>query len=155
MKTILKITAGILLAATILVVGCGALVAGSIDSTSPVTSTPSTKSTDEPAKSESNMTPDQERALDSARSYIEISGFSRKGLIRQLSSEAADGYSRADATFAADNVGADWKAEAVESAKQYLDTMSFSRDGLMRQLTSSAGDQYTEAEARYAVEKVY
>jgi hypothetical protein len=53
---------------------------------------------------EPEMTPEQANALESAQSYVDMSGFSRNGLIQQLSSSAADGYSRADATFAADHV---------------------------------------------------
>ena len=80
--------------------------------------------------------------------------FSRAGLIRQLSSSAGDGYPKADATFAANNVDADWNAEALEAAKNYQDIMPMSRDGLIRQLTSSAGDQYTMKQAEYAVNKL-
>lgn len=101
------------------------------------------------------MTSGQENALEAARSYIELSGFSKRGLIKQLSSSAGDGFSKADATFAANNVGADWKQEAVEAAQSYLDMSSFSKQGLIEQLTSSAGDGFTAAQARYAVNKVY
>ena len=82
-------------------------------------------------------------------------GFSKKGLIGQLSSSAGEGFAKADATFAANHVDVDWNAEAVESAESYLDTMPFSRDGLIDQLTSSAGEGFTLAEAQYAVDQVY
>lgn len=107
---------------------------------------------EEPAEFE--MTDSQSNALEAARNYLDFSGFSKQGLIEQLSSDAGDGYSKADATFAAENVGADWKEEAVESAQNYLDVSSFSKQGLTEQLTSEAGDEYTEAQARYAVNKV-
>jgi hypothetical protein len=84
-----------------------------------------------------------------------MSGFSKKGLIKQLSSSAGDGYSRAQATFAANKVGADWNAEAVESAQNYLDMGGFSEQALIEQLSSSAGDGFTPDQARYAVSKVY
>ena len=81
--------------------------------------------------------------------------FSKAGLIEQLSSPAGDGYSKADATFAANNVDADWNEEAVEAAQNYLDTMPMSKDALIEQLSSSAGDRFTRAQARYAANRVY
>jgi hypothetical protein len=63
------------------------------------------------------MTAGQENALKAAQDYIDLSGFSKAGLIEQLSSKAGEGFSRADATFAANHVGADWNAEAVEAAQ--------------------------------------
>lgn len=96
----------------------------------------------------------QDQALQAAQQYIDLSGFSRKGLLQQLTSTAGDGFSKADATYAVDHVGADWNAEAVESAKAYLEMGGFSRASLMQQLTSSAGDQFTKAQAQYAVKKV-
>jgi host cell surface-exposed lipoprotein len=101
------------------------------------------------------MTSGQENALESAQSYVDMSGFSKKGLIQQLSSSAGEGFSKADATFAANHVDVNWKDEAAESAQSYLDMTSFSKDGLIEQLSSSAGDGYTLAQAQYAVDKVY
>jgi hypothetical protein len=101
------------------------------------------------------MTAGQENALRSAQGYIALSGFSRAGLIEQLSSKAGEGFSRADATFAADHVGADWNQEAVQSAQAYLKLAGMSRSGLYEQLTSSAGEGFTPAQAQYAVDKVY
>jgi hypothetical protein len=103
---------------------------------------------------EPELTAGQENALGSAKSYLEISGFSRLGLIEQLSSSAGDGYSKADATYAADHVGANWNEQAVRSAKSYLEITNFSRSGLIQQLSSSAGDKYTRAQATYAADKV-
>jgi hypothetical protein len=108
-----------------------------------------------PPPQEPDLTAGQENALNSAQDYIDLSGFSRAGLIRQLSSSAGEGFSKADATFAANHVGADWNAEAVEAAQEYLDFQSFSRSGLIEQLSSSAGDQFTPAQAQYAVDQVY
>jgi hypothetical protein len=101
------------------------------------------------------MTSGQRNALQSAHDYIDLDGFSKAGLIQQLSSSAGEGYSKADATYAANHVGADWNQEAVESAQGYLDMDSFSRSGLIEQLSSSAGEKFTPAQARYAVNKVY
>lgn len=108
----------------------------------------------DPEPEEPEMTSGQENALRAGQNYIDIMPFSKAGLIRQLSSSAGDGYSKADATFAANNVDADWNAEAVEAATNYLDIMPMSRDALIRQLSSSAGDQFTKAQAIHAANKV-
>jgi hypothetical protein len=107
----------------------------------------------EPAEPE--MTSSQENAVASAEDYLDYSGFSKQGLIGQLSSDVADGYSVADATFAANHVDVDWNQEAVEAAQSYLDYSSFSRDGLIDQLTSQAADKFTLAQATHAVDQVY
>jgi hypothetical protein len=103
---------------------------------------------------ETEMTSGQENALRAAENYITMMPFSHAGLIRQLSSSAGDGYSKADATFAANHVEADWNAQAVEAAENYLDMMPMSESALIEQLSSSAGDQYTPAQAQYAANKV-
>ena len=122
---------------------------------SPSTAAQTTESAKPPAPKQPEMTSGQANALDAAKSYLESSGFSKAGLIDQLSSSAGDGYSKADSRFAAEHAGADWNAEAVEAAKSYLDSSSFSKSGLIEQLSSSAGDQFTSAQARYAASKVY
>jgi len=76
-------------------------------------------------------------------------GFSRDGLIHQLSSDAGDGYSVADATVAVDSLNIDWNKQAVRSAKKYLSIMGFSCKGLIKQLSSSAGGRYTVSQATY------
>lgn len=91
----------------------------------------------------------QKNAVRSAKQYLEISGFSRAGLIQQLSSDAGDGYDKADATAAVDSLNVDWNKQAERSAKQYLSLMGFSCNGLIEQLSSSAGDGYTKAQATH------
>jgi hypothetical protein len=71
----------------------------------PETSTAGTGSKDHPVKSKPGMAaPDftvaQENAIESAQSYLDMSGFSRAGLIHQLTSKAGEGYKMADAEFA-------------------------------------------------------
>jgi hypothetical protein len=100
------------------------------------------------------LTESQQNAVQAAQSYLEMSGFSRRGLINQLSSSAGDGYSLHDATVAVDSLQVNWDAQAVRSAKDYLQQSSFSCQGLIQQLDSSPGDQYTEAQAQYAATKV-
>jgi hypothetical protein len=99
------------------------------------------------------LTSGQENALSAAENYLSFAPFSRDGLIRQLSSDYGDGYSAADATYAADHVKVDYKEQAAKAAKNYLDISPFSRSGMITQLTSSAGDQYTQEQAEYGATK--
>ncbi len=104
--------------------------------------------------SRSKITLAMENALESAFNYLDLSGFSRLGLINQLSSEYGEGYKVEDATWAVDQTGADWNKEAVEAARNYLSFTSFSRQGLIDQLSSAYGEQFTIEEATYAVNKI-
>lgn len=105
---------------------------------------------DEPA---SNMTGPQRNAARSATAYLSMSGFSRAGLIDQLSSDAGDGYDIADATVAVDSLNVDWNEQAVKSAKQYLSMSGFSCNGLIEQLSSDAGSQFTKDQAAYGAQQ--
>ncbi|WP_319806588.1 Ltp family lipoprotein [Candidatus Kirkpatrickella diaphorinae] len=96
----------------------------------------------------------QMNAARSAKQYIAISGFSRRGLIEQLSSDVGNGYDIDDATRAVDSLHIDWNAQAVRSAKLYLKLTGFSCKGLIQQLSSSAGDRYTPSEAAYGAKQV-
>jgi hypothetical protein len=95
----------------------------------------------------------KENAARSAQQYLSFSGFSRVGLIQQLSSDAGDGYDVADATAAVDSLNVDWNAQAVRSAKQYLSISGFSCKGLVQQLSSSAGDGYTASQAAFGAKQ--
>jgi hypothetical protein len=90
----------------------------------------------------------QENAIAKAKSYLDYSGFSRTGLIGQLEFE---GFSTEDATFGADNAGADWNAEAAEKAQSYLEYTSFSRQGLYDQL---AFEGFTDSEIQFGLAAV-
>lgn len=103
----------------------------------------------EEAPKDDGLTAQQKNAVRSARNYIAVMGFSRKGLIGQLSSDYGDGYSVEDATIAVDSMGIDYNEQAAKSAKNYLDTMGFSCNGLVEQLSADVGDQYTKEQARY------
>ena len=98
---------------------------------------------------EPRLTRPQQNAVRSARQYLRISGFSRQGLIEQLSSSAGDGYDVADATVAVDSLDVDWNENAARSAEQYLRISGFSCNGLIEQLSSSAGEGYTISQATY------
>lgn len=96
-----------------------------------------------------NVTSEMKNALKSAQSYLSVMPFSYSGLIEQLEYE---GYSNSEATYAAENCGADWYEQAVKSAKQYLEVMAFSRSGLIDQLEYEG---YTHDQAVYGVDKAY
>lgn len=100
-----------------------------------------------------DLTGPQKNAARSAKQYLSVAGFSRSGLIQQLSSDAGDGYEISDATVAVDSLNIDWNQEAVKSAKQYLSIMGFSCKGLIHQLSSSAGDKYTVDQATYGAKQ--
>ena len=89
------------------------------------------------------------QAVESAQSYLEFSGFSRQGLIDQLSSEFGDQYSIDEATRAVDSLVVDWNTEAADSARSYLESSGFSCQGLIDQLSSEFGDQYTVEQATF------
>ena len=97
----------------------------------------------------SGTTSGMRNALKSAKNYLSVMAFSYSGLVEQLEYE---GYSSSEATYAADNCGADWYEQAVKSAKQYLDVMAFSRSGLIEQLEYEG---YTHDQAVYGVDKAY
>lgn len=98
------------------------------------------------------LTGPQRNAVRSARQYLSMTGFSRAGLIAQLSSEYGDGYAVADATAAVDSLDVDWNENAARSARQYLSMTGFSCNGLVQQLSSDAGDKYTQSQARYGAQ---
>jgi Host cell surface-exposed lipoprotein len=85
----------------------------------------------------------------SAVSYLEMMGFSRQGLIDQLSSEYGDQYPVEVATKAVDSLDVDWNVEAVEAAESYLEIDGFSHAGLVDQLSSPYGDQFTREQAEH------
>jgi hypothetical protein len=96
-----------------------------------------------------NVTPAQRNAARSAQAYLRFSGFSRAGLINQLSSDAGDRFSVEDATAAVDSLNVDWNTQAARSAAQYLKLSGFSCQGLINQLSAQAGDKYTVEQATY------
>jgi hypothetical protein len=95
------------------------------------------------------LTAAQKNAARSAVSYLDYTGFSRLGLIDQLSSEYGDGYDRGDAARAVDSLNVNWNAQAVRVARKYLAYKGFSCNGLIEQLSSEHGDQFTASQARY------
>ena len=129
----------------------------------PAASSPAVKPAPAPSTSKAQAPPPaptkdatagQLNALRSAQNYLDIKGFSRAGLIAQLSSAYGDQFSVADSTWAVDHVGADWNEQAVRAGKAYLELKGFSRLGLIDQLSSAYGDQFTRKQATYAADKL-
>ena len=100
-----------------------------------------------------DLTRAQKNAVRSANSYLEVSGFSRVGLISQLSSEYGNGYDVRDATVAVDSLSVDWNTQAVRSANSYLEMSGFSCNSLIKQLSSEYADKYTQSQARYGAQQ--
>lgn len=90
----------------------------------------------------------QKNALKTAKDYLRTMSFSYTGLIKQLEYE---GYSKEEATYGADNCGADWNEQAAKMAKEYMNTMSFSRSGLISQLKYEG---FTNIQAEYGASAV-
>jgi hypothetical protein len=105
---------------------------------------PASESAQAPAAN-GGLTMDQDNALGSASDYLDVSAFSRSGLIEQLEFE---GYSTADATMAVDAVGADWTEQAFLAAQQYLQVSNFSQSALVDQLEY---DGFTAEQAKAGV----
>lgn len=90
----------------------------------------------------------EQSALRAAKQYLSFSALSWQGLIQQLE---FDGFSTAEATYAANSVAADWNQQAAKAAKQYMSFSALSRSGLYEQLTF---DGFTPAQAAYGVSAV-
>jgi len=96
-------------------------------------------------ETEPELTAAQENAVGKAEDYLDLTSFSRTGLIKQLK---FDGFSKKDATFAVEYLSPNWKKQAAEKAQEYLDLTSFSRTGLIQQLEF---DGFTDKQATYGV----
>ncbi|QHT58740.1 hypothetical protein GXP70_01270 [Paenibacillus lycopersici] len=108
---------------------------------------------DAKAKAEADAAPketaSQRNAVRKANDYLNLTSFSRTGLIKQL---AFDGFSDEDAKYAVDQAGADWNEQAAKKAKDYLDLTAFSKKELINQLEF---DGFTSEQAAYGVDKAY
>jgi hypothetical protein len=94
------------------------------------------------------LTTAQENAKRKGESYLEMSGFSRSGLIGQLKFE---GFSENDAKRAIDSMKVNWNTEAEQKAKSYVDMTGFSRSGLIEQLKFEG---FTNAQATHGADSV-
>jgi len=114
--------------------------AGAVSTTEPV---------QEPAQPAQPALPmGQQQAVESAQGYLDMGGFSRSGLVKQL---AYEGFSSADAEFAVNYINPDWNAQAAQSAQGYLDMGGFSREALIEQLVYEG---FTQAQAEYGASTV-
>ena len=68
-------------------------------------------------------------------------------MIKQLEFE---NYTTEQATYGADNCGADWNEQAAKSAKSYLEFSSFSKDDLIQQLEFEG---FTKEQAEYGAKE--
>lgn len=110
---------------------------------------PATTPEPEPAAAqEPETTVSQRNALRAAKNYLSVMPFSHSGLVKQLEYE---GYSTEDATYGADNCGADWFEQAEKKAADYLELMPYSRDGLIQQLEYEG---FTPEQAAHGADKV-
>ena len=103
------------------------------------------------------MTGEQQQAVDAAESYLtEGQGFSKEGLLGQLTSSAGNGFPNSDAEFAVNYLNPNWDAQAVDAANGYLtEGQGFSAQGLLQQLTSNDGSGFTDAQAENAINKLH
>ena len=108
---------------------------------------PATKPAAQPTTPASNVSAGESNALKSAKSYLDMGGFSKESLKGQLEYE---GYDANQIQYALDNCGADWKKQALMSAKSYLGSnMGFSKLGLTEQLEY---EEFTSDEVQYAID---
>ena len=95
----------------------------------------------------SDITVGKKNALQKANDYLSYTAFSYSGLIEQLEFE---GFSKEEATYGADNCGADWNEQAAKKAADYLSYTSFSKSSLIEQLEFEG---FTKEQATYGAEK--
>ena len=105
------------------------------------------------------MTLSQKNAIRSAKDYLDgHRGYSRTGLINQLSSEYGEAFPMEDAVFAIDYLEksnqVDWDQQAAFSAETYLENRAYSRKGLYDQLISEYGEGFTPEQAEHGLKAV-
>lgn len=103
--------------------------------------------TDAPPATDDGVSTGEKNALRAAKNYLDFTAFSYSGLIKQLEFE---GYTTEEATYGADNCGADWKEQALKKSKDYLDFSAFSRKGLIEQLEFEG---FTHEQAVYGADQ--
>jgi len=87
----------------------------------------------------------QINAIQQAKTYLKMGGFSKSKLITQLEFEQ---FPNADAVYAVENVEVDWNDQAKKSAETYMKLGGFSRGKLLTQLEFEG---FTKEQAEYAV----
>lgn len=99
--------------------GIGVWVYSQIDDSGGTSSTTPSYSASPAQAAPAGLSGPRGNAVRSAKQYLSVQGFSRNGLIDQLSSNYGDGYNRDDATAAVDSLNIDWNKQAVRSAQNY------------------------------------
>lgn len=126
-------------------------------STTPRASKPAkpAKPASKPTKPRPSLTGPQQQAVEAAQNYLSMGeGFSRAGLIQQLSSAYGSGFPQNVAVFAVNYLNVNWDEQAVQAAKNYKSTVGgFSCSGMIQQLSSSAGSGFTYAQAVYGAKR--
>ncbi|MFC3241235.1 Ltp family lipoprotein [Gordonia humi] len=89
------------------------------------------------------MSASRRNAVQKGRDYLDMSAFSRQGLIEQL---AYEGFTESDATFAVDSLSPNWTQQAKKKAAEYMEMTAFSQQGLVEQLVYEGFSQ-AQAEA--------
>lgn len=118
------------------------------ETSSEESSAPSSDAVAEPSSPAVTGSSSQQEALSTAERYLSVMAFSHEGLVGQLEFE---GFTTEDATWAADNCGADWNEQAVKKAENYIDTMPFSYTGLIDQLEYEG---FTTEQATHGVDSI-
>lgn len=93
-------------------------------------------------------------ALKKAKLYSDTMYMSKMGIYNQLTSEYGENFSVEAATYAIDNLDADYNYNALQTAKSYSDNMYMSKMGIYNQLISEYGEQFTPEEAQYAIDNL-
>jgi PBP1b-binding outer membrane lipoprotein LpoB len=141
-------TAALLLVLMLLLAGGCVPTSTTVDPDTPTEPQEAVESEPVEKPAEPEVTMGQKQAVEKAHQYLEVSAFSRQGLIEQL---VYEGFTTDEATFAVDFLGTDWRKQAAAKAERYLDLTAFSRQGLIDQLVF---DGFTTAEAEYGVTAV-
>lgn len=93
-------------------------------------------------------------ALKKAESYSNMMHMSKAAIYNQLVSEYGEKFTEEAATYAMENIKADWNANALAKAESYSETMHMSKAGIFDQLISEYGEQFTKDEAQYAIDNI-
>ena len=88
------------------------------------------------------------QAVKKAKSYLNATSFSYKGLVEQLEYEK---FTSAQAKYGVDNCGADWYKQAEKKAASYMKVSSFSRKSLIEQLEYEG---FTADQAKHGADSV-
>ena len=145
-KKVIFLVIGLLIFATVGIVGCTSkpAPATSVSTPAPATSVSTPAYTSKP----DTTTMGEMNAAKKALEYLRFMAFSRDGLIKQLEYE---GFTHQEAVYGVDQSGADWNKQAALKAEDYLEYMAFSRDGLIEQLEYEG---FTHQQAVYGVQAV-